>query len=414
MSVAATHHAETLERKAVERWFRARGVPHLMLRYSGRDRVPVLLCWLFLVMAFEIGAAPWLQMSAVRLLVAPLVFLVLAPLIAPALVALLTTSTRPSRAVWMLPAAIWTLWMVVTALSPESVPDAWSSMWVDFPLVFGVLLTSAVLFRTEAWQLNPTPRAWRRRRALLAWIVGSLVVFSLEGSLVPGFDEPLNAAFAGVLPAGAQLSPEVAALPVVAIILWLAVGLARDAWHDRRPALSDREAAALVPVVPLLVLLLGVETAVLPNAAREGWIQATPVVPMVLLLALACVLWRTRMPVCAEPRKPGPRDAIFVSRFAVGAWLTLYLLAYPVLVLLFFQIDVFDEGLGGAGGFALALGIDQPALPGPHVVRRELRPRHHRRMGGARGVARTRQHPRRARARPPVARRLRGVPPVRR
>jgi hypothetical protein len=355
MAIATTMEQQALERKQVERWFVSHGVPHLMRNYSGRDRIPTLLCWLFLVVAFEVGAAPWLHMSAWRLLAAPLVLLIPAVAIAPRTIALLTTS-RTRHVLWSLPVALYALWLAATIIRPGGVPNAWSSMWIDFPLVFGVLLTSAVLFRVETWQFNPSPQAERRRRTLIALIIGGVVVFSLEGSLVPGFHEPLNAAFSGVLPDDARLSQGVPALPLVGAILALAVRVTRDAWIDERPALDERTVAALVPAMPMLVLVLGIETTVLPHASKNEWVQATPLVPIALLLALAAVLWRHRTAVPLTTNRPGGR--LHVTYLAIGAWLTLYLLTYPVLVLLYSEIDVYQHGLRGITGFAIALGVN--------------------------------------------------------
>lgn len=346
----------TRERKALEVWFRSRGVPHFMRRYSGRDAVPVLLCWLFLVVAFQVGAAPWLHLSAPRLLAAPLILLFLTGLVAPRLVGLFQSGTAGSRrALLAVPLGLYALWLAVTVLSPGDIPGFWSSMWVDFPLIFSVLVTSAVLARPDVWQFNPSDRASARRRGLIVVIPGAVVLFSLEGSLIPSFNESLNSMLIGVLPSAHALTPGVAALPVVCWLLYVAVSLARDAWDNATPALNDREASTLAIVMPMLVLLLGVETTLLPHASNEAWVQAVPIAPGVLILALGATLWRR---FTDSPRTARSGDGVYVSLPAVACWLVIYLLTYPVLVLLFFEIDLYQHGLVGWEGFAAALAIN--------------------------------------------------------
>jgi hypothetical protein len=357
-----TSPTTTEQRQALEIWFESRGVPHFMRRYSGRDRVPLLLCWLFLVVAFQVGAAPWLHLNVPRLLVAPLILLVLTRLVAPRLVGLFQTGTASRRVLLVIPAAIYCLWLLVSAVAPTEMPSFWSSMWVDFPLIFSVLVTSAVLSRPEVWTYNNSARTERRRRTLIAAIPIAVVVFSVEGSLIPEFDEPLNSMLAGVLPDGGTLAPGVPAFPIVCWLLYLSVSLAHDTWHNDTIAHDDRTVATLVPVMPMFVLLLGLETTVLPHASDNDFVQATPIVVALMLLGLGVALWKRFA--TATPRTKRPRGRLYVSVPALVCWLVLYLFTYPLLVFLFFQIDVYQHGLVGIDGFLVALGINVVYLVG--------------------------------------------------
>jgi hypothetical protein len=74
---------------SLEWWFKYHGVPQFSNRYSVTDRLGLLLFLMLAVVAFELGAAPYLEPSAPELLLALVVLMCLTLCVKPALRAIL-------------------------------------------------------------------------------------------------------------------------------------------------------------------------------------------------------------------------------------------------------------------------------------------------------------------------------------
>jgi hypothetical protein len=80
-------------RDRVDRWFIQQGVPQFAEGYSAQASLYFLVLPLAVLVAFEIGAAPWLPLSEVSLLVVP-------PLVITPVVVMLMSWARPF--IWLL------------------------------------------------------------------------------------------------------------------------------------------------------------------------------------------------------------------------------------------------------------------------------------------------------------------------
>jgi hypothetical protein len=326
--------------KEWEAWFAKRGVPYFCPEYQGRTRFDSVAVFLFAMLALEVGVAS-LDLSALGLIVG------LTTVLYVVLILTLVGGERPRRLrhQWI-PVA---LLLGAIGMIVSYAVDLPISRWVDALIVFIGLYAAFELADCNVWTGTDAERR-RRRAGVVAITLVAVVGFALEGSV---FEGPVDQALL--------------ALVVVVAILRLARSLARpvrsaDPVPRREPAIV----AAMVPVVPLLVVLLGAETAVLPHIGASTLIQTTAPLALTALLALAAVLAfiRANRPDVAPVAVPNadhvrelgrhlPVDSVWIA-----AWVLPFLVTYPVLVYFFFELDTFGARLDGLDAALVALGIN--------------------------------------------------------
>lgn len=332
--------ADASVKQPLERWFVHHGVPHFMHRYSAVEQIPLLLLLLSVILAFELGAAPWLDLSATKLVIAPPVLIVLTLCALPALAGLFAVNICPSH--WSILLRLCVLWLATLVFVPNEslVP---SDAWVNFAVLFLVFATAALLFSRKLWAYSDTELC-RRRRRLVIVLCAALIGFALEGSVIGSFDND-----AGGPPQGLP------ALAVVALLLVLATRLARSSHGAQlEEPLENRRVAVYFPAVPLLLVVLGGETAVLPHAAAAGWQQAIlPLGCALALVAVAAVGFLRADPGPFDPeRKPDGRGRLLAVMVPV------FVLAYPLIVWKFLEVDAFGTSVTGLDAFLVTAGIN--------------------------------------------------------
>lgn len=338
----------------IEDWFITQGVPHFAANYSSRSRQPLLVYILFTVLAFQVGVAPWLELGAPQLLVAPLILFLLSLWIVPAIPSVLGLNTGANARWWSLPGRLIALGIAAYLLARSDLPPVWSDPWIDFAVVFGVLASSALLFQQQVWTADGRP-AKNQRRGILATVIVAIVLFALEGSVFNPFWLVMHDAGLGPMP---QALP---ALVVVLLILLMSLRLTRSTEGSEGVDPADPMAGVLITMVPLLVLVLGAETAVLPHAAPDGAVQAVPLLLLLVVGAVSGLIWWQESRQRRWARLQGPTQkarAALASRVVGSVWVILFLLSYPVLAGLYFEINAFGETLRGFDAFALAFAIN--------------------------------------------------------
>jgi hypothetical protein len=145
----------------VKDWFVQHGVPHFLPTYSVKDRAGALVVPLLMLLAVQLGAGTWSAVGVGELLVAPPATVILAILLQRAFQGRLGLSRERPRRWWLL-----LVWMLVWLLAPVAVPYLfalaarrfvweeskwyWPDPWVDAAVLFTVLLTCTLLFRSQA------------------------------------------------------------------------------------------------------------------------------------------------------------------------------------------------------------------------------------------------------------------------
>ena len=348
-------------RRSIEHWFLDNGVPHFIRGFSARrgGRVPVLLLLLFVVLAFEASVEPWLAPDAPLLLVAPAVVIALTWCAAPVCAPWLGIEWRPRPRPWSIAARSAVTMAVLWLVGLHFVPfDA----FVDFVICLLVLWSSALTFRSSLWDPPAGEPRDRRASGLVALLAAAVVVFGLEGSVFPSFQQPLDDAASALAPGWPPLPQALPALPVVVAVFALAIQVSRA---DRGLASSgpSADASAFVPVAPLLALVLGGETAVLPEAMGDGWAQGA--LPVSLLVGLALVSWARpqRAPLCATVLPSVERARIKgtitnPSPIALTIWVGLLVCLYPALVTWLASVRLGGHTLTGVSAFAFTAAIN--------------------------------------------------------
>ncbi len=343
-------------RRSFEEWFTGHGVPHFMHRYSGAAQVPDLLLLLCVAFAFELGAAPWLELTGTQLLVAPLALLALTRAALPAL-ELFFDLDRHGRLSWRsLLVRIVVLLLVAVVLWRSRLPSPYSDAWVNFAVILVVCATCTVLFSRTVWA-HDDPGVLRLRRRLVLLLLALIVVFAVEGSAVDSFNWFMYEATGSIVP---QALP---ALVLVAVMLALALRAARET--DRRSPLHplpDRTVAFSVIAVPVLLLVLAGETAVLPHAGEPGWQQAgLPLALAGLGIVVAAMLALRASPECSTltPRAPtGSGRRVWGPARLLALLAPLFVLSYPAITGFFLEVDAFGRVLSGFDAFAFTAGVN--------------------------------------------------------
>jgi hypothetical protein len=348
-------------RRLIEHWFLDNGVPHFIRGFSARrgGRVPVLLLLLFVVLAFEASVEPWLTPDAPLLLVAPAVVIALTWCAAPVCAPWLGIEWRPRPRPWSIAVRIAVTMTVLWLVGLHFVPfDA----FVDFVICLLALWSSALTFRSSLWDLPAGEPRDRRASGLVALLVVAVVVFGLEGSVFPSFQQPLDDAASALAPGWPPLPQALPALPVVVAVFALAIQVSR-ADRGLASCAPSAEVSAFVPVAPLLALVLGGETAVLPEAMGDGWAQGA--LPVSLLVGLALVsrarprrapLRATTLPTLQHARIKG--TITNPSPMALTIWVGLLVCLYPSLVTWLASVRLGGHTLTGVAAFAFTAAIN--------------------------------------------------------
>jgi hypothetical protein len=349
-------------RQSVEHWFLDNGVPHFIRGFSARrgGRVPVLLLLLFVVLAFEASVEPWLPPDAPLLLVAPAVVIVLTWCFAPVCAPWLGIEWRPRPQPWSIAVrtavTVTVLWRVGLHFVPF---DA----FVDFVICLLALWSSALTFRSTLWDPPAGKPRDRRASVLVALLVVAVVVFGLEGSLFPSFRQPLDDAVGSLGPGWGPLPQALPALPVVVAVFALAIQVSRSERGLAAYAPTSPDVPAFVPVAPLLVLVFGGETAVLPEAMGDGWAQGALPVSLLVGLALVSRARPQRAPLKATvlPNLDASRIKGTItnpSPIALAIWIGLLVCLYPALVTWLASVRLGGHTLSGVTAFAFTAAIN--------------------------------------------------------
>ena len=327
--------------EAMEAWFRKHGVPHFMHRYSARSQVPDVAMLLCIVLAFEVGAAPWLRVDTVGMILSPLILFVLTLIGLPWLRVLFEGKPWRKPSGWSMGIRLSAIGVALVLLALSPLRGAALVTWMSFLLLLGVFAAATMLFSRRLWT-DADPGHVRRRRILFGAIVVAVVVFGLEGSVFASFDQMLWDTW---VPQGA---------PALVCIIPLVVFAARVARRcPESTAVTDTRGVAAnfqLAATPLLLLFLGLEIALLPyshpDPSQQGGIQLAGFI-LVLLLAAAFAA-------------AGRRRSIAPSRGTVllAVLAPLFVLAYPSLVWTYFELDAFGHTLTGVDAFLLSAGIN--------------------------------------------------------
>jgi hypothetical protein len=155
---------------------------------------------------------------------------------------------------------------------------------------------------------------------------------------------------------------------VVLVILRLARSLAACEARVPEPEIVAMPVgfSAMAPVMPLLVILLGAETALLPHIADSILLQATAPLALTALLAMASVLAFVRAQRVEAVVVPSTDRVLELGRqvpvrwVRVVAWVLPFLLTYPLLMLVMFDLNLntFGTPLDGVEAALVALAIN--------------------------------------------------------
>jgi hypothetical protein len=208
----------------------------------------------------------------------------------------------------------------------------WNDFTMDFAVVAVLLWTSARLFRPGVWSEDAT---LQERRRLYAVVAVAVVGFALEGSVLPDATTMMDGVVGSIVPAAVPVPQGFAALLVTVAILLQSHTLIPTPSGAGEVA-AQRRIDALFPAVPLLILVLCAETAILPYVGPV-WVAAViPLVAMAGLASLHLLLRRSprrlTMPRRLKAMARYPSVHRFISYPGVTSLVVLYLVACPLLV----------------------------------------------------------------------------------
>jgi hypothetical protein len=325
---------KTLENR-IDRWLIARGVPRLA-DDSVQKRLPELTATLIVVAASQAATAPAVSVETWQMALGPAMVTACALPLLPLLARMLDPSERvvefkPVRIVFRaLPLALAVVLAVF--LLPPRPGRSLSEFAVHLNVMLFALFAFGLLLRRDSWRRNSTAAGdyWSRILAVAASVV--IVTFAVEGTPVEPLDEPIF----GLLPS--SFPQALPALPAVGLMWFLA-------WR------SVPAGSAAQRVLSAAVLLLAVETAILPSAVSPWSAALAPLGALAFLIVVAAR--RRRVAGNSSPRRPGlPMKKAFASVTAV------YLLGCPLLAAVTRQEDfLVSLGINGAYIGVAVLGI---------------------------------------------------------
>ena len=357
--------AEPTTQHRVDRWFTRRGVPTFAEKYPVSELLLVLMAPLLVVTAAQL-ATLLLDLEAWHIAIGPAVVTLLALPVLPTLQWMLDPrpeEDRPTPRAWPLILALGGAGAVVAVLRATGDDDAMvAEVAVNLAVLLLSLVACVILLRPEVWVCEG------KRDNFLQWtmfavLVAAVVAFGLEGMPVAPFD----ARALGVV--SASTPPALPALPIVLLLAFLAVLMSKGAHAGEigREWPGDRR-EALLAISPVLVLLLGVETTLLPTTQRD-WVEAlVPLALLILFLGLALawpVKWSWYRRASQLRRQASDRNPplLILLLFAIPT----YLFVYPALADLADRasfeaaasINLFYLVVAGIG---VAFGVDRMAV----------------------------------------------------
>jgi hypothetical protein len=279
-------------RDQIDEWFIEHGVPQFAERYSAQASFYFLVLPLAVLVAFEIGVAPWFPLTAVSLFIALLL------VVTPVALAL-TAWARPfiwmtlsrgeyRQPIWRLVRALLLIAALGVLLLGSGLAPRWSDAWTDFTIILLAEIASLMMFVKSVWSGNAArlarPRAW-----LIAWTIGAVTVFALLLALEEALDFNSRRLLNELVPGGSYIPLGLPALLCMTIIL----GLAHRALRAADPGVAQTSTAMAIfyPAVPLLVLVFAGETTVLREVRELGWARVwLPLGCMLLLFGLSTIL----------------------------------------------------------------------------------------------------------------------------
>jgi hypothetical protein len=319
----AARDPENPARDRIERWFVAQGVPRLVEGYSVENWLPVLASLVFVVLAYQMAAAPLLGLDARDVVLAPAVAILFALPAGPVLRAafdpgaLRSGLTRKEIA-----------WRLTPLAAAVGILLALSDHWASFAVLLLALFASAILLQRNV-RIAAAADLKARTRRLSMIVVVSVVVFALEGLPL----EPIGVQAFGALPISGPSS--MSALPCLGLILFLSLKVSHATAQASTGKPMRRESTPLLEAAPVLVLVLGIETAVLPGAVQPWLAALAPLVLLALVLAAFSIAsFPQRLPNAAPCRDSASKilkDGSLPNS-ALALFASLYLLGYPILV----------------------------------------------------------------------------------
>jgi hypothetical protein len=275
----------------------------------------------FVVFAYQVAAAPVLGLDPEQLVVAPAIVIMLALPAVPVLRALLDPGklrdnlTIPQIA-WRLAPLGAVVALLIALIDP----------WANFAVLLVALFASAILLQPD---VRTAAELETRRRRLSLFVVVGVVAFALEGLPL----EPAGVEALGALPAPGSNS--LSALPCLLLILFLSLRLSRASGAAETDGPAAVKPTPLLDAAPVLVLILGLETAVLPGTVPPWLAAAAPLVLLALVVAAFSVAGlRRRLRLASTCRDSAA--AILKERSipmpALALFGGLYLFGYPILV----------------------------------------------------------------------------------
>lgn len=256
MALATRLDTETLAlerlREDVERWFERHGVPHFSDTYTRGRLLRTIVSTLAVVLAFEVTALPWLEMTPAGVTAALTAILAVLFVVVP----LLHHLWEPSEVDWWgiargLLLRAGALVAAGIALSATPLPGLGWHEWLDFAFFVVVLFAAIVLVRGRRLETLGRPRL------LVRMAVAAVVLvefFALEGTVWPtmsgltGIDAPAS----------------LFAMPAAAGFLAVSIAAATAPPAERG---ARRWRSAFGVVLPVLFVTLGVQITMLPWAS---------------------------------------------------------------------------------------------------------------------------------------------------
>jgi hypothetical protein len=395
-------HAD-LDLRRVENWFVEKGVPQFMSDYLPRDNLRVLLFLLLIVVAFDLAVQPWVGLNTWSLVLAP------AALVCFVLAVKVTITDQASRAhgilhvlisgplrevwgvrgwrkvwqevlVWrqvLQEASTWrkggqevlirltilfaSVYLLACLIFSLKRSVYWSDSSVDFVVAVGLLWVSATLFRTRPLKADYENS---NRISLYIIIVCAVICFAFEGSLFPSSRVLMAGAISNVTSVAVPVPQGLAALAVTVIIVFLSRRLMGGQSGGRETAAQQFD--LFFPAVPLLLLVLCVETTVLPYVGSVWFGTVLPLAMMAVIAPSHVLLRRRREPSGLRRRFRWPKRLdVLLNYPGITMFVFLYLVAYPAMVGVHsaaaanqFSIDAFGMPTARRSAFVLALGIN--------------------------------------------------------
>ncbi|MGY1703866.1 hypothetical protein ACI79C_04765 [Geodermatophilus sp. SYSU D00697] len=318
--------------RAAEDWFIDNGVPHFLERYSAAERWRSLITPLLVLVAFELGMAPWSPPTLFHLLTAP-------PLVL-AYVAMLRwqggrSHETPRR--WAhARALVWVMVYLCLMLGSGLVVGLYlnhvgltlglNNESVDGLTILLLLGASVVLLRPGVCAIPG-----RRARILLRTTIATVILFAAEGAIFPSFAE-LWSRFA---PVGPEAIPQATPALLTAILIGITCLHASKSPGGFQGAPSAG-ALMVVPAVPLLLVVLAAETAIFPHTFVDPMVVGAGAMTAVCCAAVLGMA-RSRSADGEESRARGWRLG---SAVVVTLLLVVSLASYPLLVMFYGHIYI--------------------------------------------------------------------------